>query len=52
MFKFIKLFILGQGQLIGEEDIISQSPTYQTSAQCLSSEADIYEIRLEEFVKL
>lgn len=41
----------GEGNLIGEEDIV-QSPTYRTTVQCLSQEAELIMIKKEDFDRL
>lgn len=41
----------GEGNLIGEEDIV-QSSTYRTTVQCLSQEAELIMIKKEDFDRL
>jgi len=50
--KTMKLFILGQGQLIGDEDIVVKSKGYQTTVRCLSKTAEYNRFSSDEFLKL
>ena len=43
---------MGQGQLIGDEDVVMHQQGYQTTVRCLSAKAELYEIRQDEFLKL
>jgi hypothetical protein len=43
---------MGQGQLIGDEDVVSRQERYKTTVRCLSAKAELYEIHHDEFLKL
>jgi CRP-like cAMP-binding protein len=44
---------MGRGQLLGEDDILLGSPTYRSSAQCVSMEGgEVYQMDRDMFEKL
>jgi CRP-like cAMP-binding protein len=45
------LFILGRGQVVGEDDIILKHPTYRTTVKCISNYGEVFEIAQEDFLK-
>lgn len=50
--KKLKLFILGKGQILGDEDIGLQLPKYETTAKCITSKVEFYEMKKEDFLRL
>ncbi|TNV85029.1 hypothetical protein FGO68_gene16462 [Halteria grandinella] len=50
--QHLSLFILGRGQLIGDEDVILEKDNYQTTCKCISSHIDVFELTREEFRKI
>ena len=42
---------IGPGQLLGEEDVVSNLQAYTTSVVCLSDHAEMYCIKADEFVR-
>lgn len=48
----LTLFILGKGQLIGDEDVILEKDHFSTTCKCISSHIDTFELTREEFRKI
>eukprot|EP00347_Sterkiella_histriomuscorum_P000821 403374386 len=48
----INLFILGSGQLIGDEDVGVNNSHYQSTIRCLSQHAELIRLKKEDFLRL
>jgi CRP-like cAMP-binding protein len=48
--KTFRVCILGQGQMFGEEDIIENRP-YSLTVKCISTQADVFCIKEDEFIR-
>lgn len=50
--KKLNLFILGRGQMLGDEDVGLQLDTYETTARCITSKVEFYEMKRDDFLRL
>lgn len=51
MLKKKNLYILGRGQVVGDDDVVLKNKTHSTTVKCISNYGEVFEVSREDFLK-